>query len=82
VEDRADLEIGGLDRAERPLDAAQDLVCFDGGSIVEQLGRQAGAHDVDTVEGGFLGDGVGLAAELEAGLPDGQLEVLGHLVAV
>ena len=44
--------------------------------------REAGAHDVDAVEGGLGGDLGGLAGEGEAGVGDVEGEVLGHLVPV
>ena len=47
---------------------------------IELGGGHAGAHDVQAIEGGFGGDGIGLAVVGERGLGDVELEVLGHLV--
>ena len=49
VIDRAHFQVHRLEAAERALDDAQSLV------------GTAGAHDVQAIEGGFGGDGVGLA---------------------
>ena len=47
---------------------------------IELGGGHAGAHDVQAIEGGFGGDGIGLAVVGERGLGDVEFEVLGHLV--
>ena len=66
VIDRPDLEIDGLEAAEGALHQAQGFVAAHGGGVVERVGRQAGAHDVEAVEGRLGGDLVGLAGEAEA----------------
>ena len=63
VIDRPDLEIDGLDAAERPLHQGEGFVAAHRGRVVERLGGQAGAHDVDAIDGGLGGDLGGLAGE-------------------
>ena len=82
VVDRADMEVDGLDRADGPLDQAEGFVAPDRGGVVERGGGQAGAHDVEPVEGGLGGDLGASAGEGEAGVGDGEGEVLGHLAPV
>ena len=74
------LQVDGLEAAERPLDCAQPLVGTHG-LLGIKLGRgHARAHDVQPVEGGLGGDGLGVATVGERGLGDVEHEVLGHLV--
>src|SRR5271165_5606518 len=82
VIDRPDLEIDGLDAAEGALHQAEGFVAAHRGGVVERSGGQAGAHDIDAVEGRLGGDGIGLAGEAEAGVGDVKGKVLGHLVVV
>jgi hypothetical protein len=56
VVDRADVEVDGLDRADGPLDQAEGFVAPDRGGVVERNGGQAGARNVEPVEGGLGGD--------------------------
>ena len=81
VVDGPDLEVDGLQAAEGALDRAQALVGADGFRGVERTGGQAGADDVQAVQGRFGGDGIGFAAVAERGVGDLDVEVLGHLVA-
>jgi hypothetical protein len=53
VVDGADFEIDGLDAAEGVLDGAEVFVTLDDVVGREAAGREAGAHDVETVGGGF-----------------------------
>jgi hypothetical protein len=80
--DGSDLEIDGLDRAEGALDEGEALVCGDRLGGGEGRDRHGGANDVEAVEGGFVIDVIGLAHGGEAVVGDGELEVLGHLVAI
>jgi len=77
VIDWPDLEIDGLDAAEGTLHQAQGFVAAHCGGVVESAGGQAGAHDVEAVEGRFRGDFVGLAGKAEAGIGNVEGEVLG-----
>src|SRR5208283_391798 len=63
VVDRPDMEVDGLDRPDGVLDQTQGFVAFDGFAVVERGFGQAGAHGVEAVEGGLLGDLGGLAGE-------------------
>ena len=49
---------------------------------VELVGVNVGAQHVDAVQGGFGGDLVVAAFDGQAGVGDGVVEVLGHLVFV
>src|SRR4051812_26064324 len=80
VVDRPDLEVDGLEGAEGAFHAGQRLVVADrivGGHVTL---FDTGANDVETIERGFLGDLVVAQREVEAGLADRQLEVLGDLL--
>ena len=80
VINRAHFQVHRLEAAERALDDAQSLVGAHGVLGIELGGGHAGAHDVQAIEGGLGGDGVGLAVVGERGLGDVELEVFGHLV--
>jgi hypothetical protein len=82
VEDRAQVDVERLQRAQRALDLCKRLVGADRRGIVENRFGQVGAHHVDAVEGGLGRGGVGVAMEREARLADGELELLGHLAPV
>jgi hypothetical protein len=71
MEDRTQMDIDGLQRAERALDPRQALVGTDGCRVIEQLLGQVGAHDVDAVQRRLGGDRLGLAMERETRLADG-----------
>ena len=47
---------------------------------IELTRRDAGAHDIQPIEGRFTGDGLGVASVVERLFGDVELEVLGHLV--
>lgn len=82
VADGAQVQVDGFEAAEVGLDDLESLVGVDHSGGVEAVGGDGGAHDVDAVEGG-LGVDVALFAGVgEAGVVDGEREVLGHLVAV
>src|SRR5271165_5328024 len=80
VVDRPDMEVDGLDRPDGVLDQTQGFVAFDGFAVVERGFGQAGAHGVEAVEGGLLGDLGGLAGEGEGRVGDVEREVLGHFM--
>src|SRR5204863_635490 len=82
VVDGAQVEVIGFDAAEVAFDVFKGLVGGDGAGGVEVLGGDGGADDVDPVEPGFLLDLGLIALDGEAGIGDGDLEVLGHLVLV
>ena len=67
---------------ERKARSTPPRLLYDGSGVVEGGRRQVGAHDINAVQSGLLGDGLFLAAELEAIVLDGRLEVLGHLALV
>jgi len=56
VVDRPHEQVDGLQGAEGALDVGQRLVVAHRVLGTHALLGQAGAHDVDAVEGGFLGD--------------------------
>ena len=78
--DRPDVQIDGLDRADRVLHPAEGFVGSDCGDVVERGGRQAGAHGVEAVERRFSSDLHGPAREGEGRIGDLEGEVLGHFV--
>src|SRR6202166_4167591 len=80
--DRPDLEIDGLEAAERALDIGQAFVDADDRTAVEQVGCDAGAHHVETIEQGLVVDRLAPALDDEIVVSDGDVEVLGHLVVV
>ena len=76
------MDVDGLQGAERALDPGEAFVGADGRGVIERFLRQAGAHDIDSVERRLGGDRRRLAMEREARLADDEVEVLGHLVPV
>ena len=62
VEDRSDIKVDGLDRAEGPLHTGQALVGGDRCIGVELLRGETGADDVQAVQGGFGVDGLASCA--------------------
>ena len=82
VEDRPQMDVDGLERAERLLDLGKRLVGADGCGIAENPFGQVGAHHVEAVKRRLGRDDIGLAAERKGRLADVEFEVLGHLVAV
>ena len=80
--DRSDLQIDALQAAEGALDQAQGLVTAHRGGVVEYRGGQAGAHDINAVEGRLGGDCLGLAGKAKAVVGNVEDEVLGHFVPV
>ena len=81
VEDRPQMDVDGLERAERLLDLGKRLVGADGCGIAENPFGQVGAHHVKAVKRRLGGDDIGLAAERKGRLADVEFEVLGHFVA-
>ena len=79
VMDGADFQIDALQGAERPFHLGQTFVGADRIPGPDRLFGQARTDDVKAVKPGFGGDFVLFAAEGEAGVLDGQFEVLGHL---
>ena len=80
--DGPDLEIHGLDRAKRPLNAAQGLVIAHGVVSVHGALGDTCADDVDAIESGFGSDVALEHREVEALIRDSNLEVLGELAFV
>jgi hypothetical protein len=65
VVNRADLQLGALERAKVALDLFELLVSAHHVGRVEPFGGDGGAQDVDAVQGGLLGDSCVLALEVE-----------------
>ena len=82
VEDRTQMDVDGLQGAERALDLGKTFVGADSRGVIERFLRQAGAHDINSVQRRLGGDRRGLAMEREVRLADDEVEVLGHLVPV
>src|SRR5208282_6923120 len=80
VVDRPDVKIDRLDAAEGTFHLAQGLVAAHRGGVVQHVGRQAGAHYIYAIGGGFGGDLGSLARESEALVGDDEIEMLAHLV--
>src|SRR6516162_3730876 len=80
--DGPDLEIHGLERAERPFHRAQSLVVPHGIAAVHRSLGDARTDDIDAIERRFGSNLFAQQRELEAVIGDGELEVLGHLVLV
>ena len=76
----AHLEVDGFEATEGALDAAQAFVSGDGAWGIEITGGQAGAHDIEAVEGGLACDGVRVAGVTEGVVGEVEVEVFGHLV--
>ncbi len=75
VVDRPHLQVHALETMEGAFDPAQAFVSAYGRTVVQGFGvqgfgGQAGAHRLETVETGFLGDRLGVAVEREAGVAD------------
>ncbi len=82
VVDGAQVQVVGFDVAEVAFNVGEVFVGGDGGCGVKCGGGNAGADDVDAVEGGFGGNRVLVAFIGEAGVGDHPGEVFGHLVLV
>src|ERR1700741_3193894 len=80
--DRPDLDIDGLETAERAFGIRQTFVGAHDRRAVEQAGCDVGAHDVDAIEQGLNVDRLAPALDYEIGIGDGDVEMLGHLVAI
>src|SRR6195256_4072423 len=80
--DRPDLDIDGFETAERTLDIRQAFVGADDRGAIEQFGLDVGAHHVETIEQGLVVDRLAPALDDEIVVSDGDVEVLGHLVAI
>ena len=78
MEDRTQMDVDGLQGAERAFDPGEAFVGADGRGVIERFLRQAGAHDIDAVERRLGGDRRRLAMEREARLADDEVEVLGY----
>ena len=74
------MDVDGFQRPERALDPGEAFVGADSRGGVERFLRQAGAHDINSVQRRLGGDRRGLAMEREVRLA--EVEVLGHLVPV
>ena len=81
MEDRADIEVDGLQRTEGALDLSQALIRAHGGAGIEGLGRHGGAQDIEAVERRLGGDGGVIADKRKIVVADGDAEVLGDLAA-
>jgi hypothetical protein len=81
MEDRADIEVDGLQRTEGALDLSQALIRAHGGAGIEGLGRHGGAQDIEAVERRLGGDGGVIAGKRKIVVADGDAEVLGELAA-
>ena len=80
--DRTDVEVAGFDVAKAAFGVAEALVGEDEvGGCEAVRGKRAPDH-VDTVERGLRGDRLGSARPCEAGLGDGEVEMLGHAATV
>lgn len=77
-----DLEVHGLEASEGTLDPTEAFVGVHRPLGIELVFMQAGAHDVEAVEGGLAGDGLGGSSVAEGVVADVEVEVLGHLVLV
>src|ERR1700730_3876835 len=80
--DRPDLDIDGLEAAERALDIGQAFVGTDDRVAVEQVGCDVGAYHVETIEQGLVVDRLAPALDNEIVVSDGDVEMLGHLVVI
>src|SRR5208282_3866380 len=80
VEDGPQVQVVGFDVPEVPLDVFEVLVGGDHGGRVEFAGGDGGAEHVEPVQGGFGVDLVLLAGDGQAGIGDGDGEVLAGLV--
>src|SRR5512132_1397462 len=81
MEDRADIEVDGLQRTEGALDLSQALIRAHGGAGIEGLGRHGGAQDIEAVERRLGGDAGVIAGKRKIVVADGDAEVLGDLAA-
>ena len=80
VIDGSHLQVDGVQTPEGALDCAQAFVGAYRLVGIELTRRDAGAHDIQPIEGRFTGDGLGVASVVERLFGDVELEVLGHLV--
>src|ERR1019366_1707804 len=80
VVDRAQVHVDGFEGSEVAFHPGQTLVGGHDFGGVHYLGRHGGADDVQPVQGGLGGDGLGVALVAEGVVGDGQGVVLGHLV--
>ena len=76
------MDVDGFQRPERALDPGEAFVGADSRGGVERFLRQAGAHDINSVQRRLGGDRRGLAMDGEAFFADHEVEVLGHFVPV
>src|SRR5512133_3262814 len=79
MEDRADIEVDGLQRTEGALDLSQALIRAHGGAGIEGLGRHGGAQDIEAVERRLGGDAGVIAGkrkivEIDANMVSGYAE--------
>jgi hypothetical protein len=82
VVDGSEVEVDGFEGPELGFDEAEPFVGFDDFTRVEPVGVDAGADDVDAVEGGFSIDGFVFVPVGEDGFTNGQVVVFCHLVFV
>ncbi len=80
VEHRPQVQVVGLDVAEVPFHVFEVLVGGDHGGAVQFGGGDRGAEHVEPVQGGFGVDPVLPALDGQAGIGDGDGEVLAGLV--
>ena len=80
--DGPDLEIHGLERAERPFHRAQSLVVAHGIAAAHRPLEDARTDDIDAIERRFGSNLFAQQREFEAVIRAGEIEVLGHLVFV
>jgi hypothetical protein len=66
VIDRADVQIDRLDAAEGAFHRAEGFLAAHCFGVVEGVGGQTCAHDIDTVGGSFFSDRVGFLMKLKA----------------
>ncbi len=78
--DGPDLQVHGLEASKGTFHIGQALVGPDGLIRIHDLFRQADPHDIDAVQGLFLGHARGLPTPGEPIVLDGDGEVLSHLV--
>jgi hypothetical protein len=82
VEDRAEVQVVCFDAAEVAFDVGEVLVGGDDCGGVECVGVQAGAQDVEAVQGCFGVDPGLVAAPAQAGVGDVEDDVLADFVFV
>ena len=77
--DRPDIQIDGLDAAERTLHPAQGFVATYCISITKRRLGQAGAHDIEPIGCRLPGNLGGLSGKAEGVVGDRQIEMLSCL---